>query len=57
MPRAVLVADTLARHDATTRLQLDHLVQQEEGGAVRKDALDRRLVERGGGGSLGHEAA
>ena len=43
---AVLLGDELARDDAHVRLELDHLVEQEERIAVRQDRLDRRLVER-----------
>ena len=37
---------SFARDDARARLELEHLVEQEEGIAMRQDRLDRGLVER-----------
>jgi hypothetical protein len=42
---AVVVGDGLARDDALTRNELEHLVDEQEGVAVRKDLLDFPLAE------------
>ena len=44
--RAVLLGDELPRDDTLVRLQLGHLVEQEEGIPMRQDRLDLGLSER-----------
>src|SRR5262249_7734056 len=45
MAGAVVVGDRLPRHDALARHELDHLVDEQKGVAVRKDLFDLRLAE------------
>jgi len=45
MPRAVFVRDRLAGDHALARDELEHLVDEEKGIAVRKDLLDLMLAE------------
>src|SRR5919197_978997 len=47
VPRQVplVVADELAGHRSHARLELDYLVEQQEGVAVREDFFDPRTVE------------
>ena len=44
---AVVVGDALARDDAVARLELEHLVEEQERVAVREDRLDRRRGPNG----------
>src|SRR5262249_45665268 len=45
MTGAIVVRDRPPRHDALARHELDHLVDEQEGVAVRKDLFDLRLAE------------